>query len=791
MSNLVVKFAVYGALPGGASTNAEAFDVTQKLQTLINASGGIVACNNNNFGDPAFGNDKHFGALVTRNGTDFYFACDEGQKIDFNAATSDLDSVAGQDWRGVTATDWLGTDSGADELVAVRAAHAPHRADLFVYGNPYHRVQRDTGLAGMEAEFDQTSVAPGDVASSLAAVHANTVNWTMNVPGAYSQLVDFLEATKSSCVDGRQLRVLATLIPPAAVDNGDPCQKPEDSPRTAMHELSFFKPNATPAALCKDYIGWAEVFGRLAQQYPHFVGVQVDDFMNHPEAFPEEEVAEVQSKMRTQAPWMSFLAETYSDTLTVPDIARTVDTLVFYFRNNMHGQCIDGACGENSVWNVPAEIAYVSSFLPAGRKLQVGTYWGTLGHSPPLEGMLRYDFDLMRLIRNFPGLGGTIAYPLVPRDGSTCTELNFTGSKFCILQRLYGSTERPVTHTDLTALSRAPAAAGEPFGYLYAAQGVQNIAYRGTDGHAHELWRTSTGIGTSDLTALAGAPVVVGDVRAYVYNAAGTQNVVYRGTDNNIHGLYWTTGAVGHDNLTALAHAPLAAGSPYPYIYAAANTQNVLYRGTDGHVHGLYWTTGAVGHDDLSGLAHATNAAGNPFAYIYDAFGIQNAMYRGTDGHLHDLYWSTGAVGNDDLTSLALAPLPQADARAYISSNDNLQHAIYGGTDKHVHELYWSTGAVGHDDLTNATHAPAPAASATPNAFFVASDGTHHVIYRDALSHIRELSWTTGGVADDDLTGLTGAPLAAGDPSAYVVPSDGSRHVVYRSADGHIHELLH
>lgn len=671
-------------------------------------------------------------------------------------------------------------------------------------GNPYHRVQRDTGLAGMKAEFDQSSVAPGDVASSLAAVHANTVNWTMNVPGAYIQLVEFLEATKSNCVDGRQLRVLATLLPPDAVDNGDLCQKPEDSPRTAMHELYFFKPNATPAALCKDYIGWAEVFGRLAQQYPQFVAVQVDDFMNHPEKFSEEEVAEVQSKMRTQAPWMSFLAETYSDRLTVPDIARTVDTLVFYFRNDTHYRsdrsCIDGTCGENSVWNAPVEIAYVSSFLPAGRKLQVGTYWDTLGSSPPLAGTARYDFDLMRLLRNFPDLGGTTAYPVVGPDGSTCTEFNFTSSKYCILQRLYGGTQRPVTHTDPTALSGAPAAAGEPFGYLYAAHGVQNIAYRGTDGHAYELWRTSTGIGTSDLTLLAGAPAVVGDVRAYVYDAAGTQNVVYRGTDNNVHGLYWTTGAVGHDNLTALAHAPFAAGAPYPYVFAAANTQNVLYRGTDGHVHGLYWTTGAVGHDDLSGLAHATNAAGDPFAYIYYAFGMQNAMYRGTDGHLHDLYWSFGAVSNDDLTSLSHAPAPGADARAYISTNDNLQHAIYGGADGHVHELYWSTGAVGHDDLTNDTHAPAPARAgfapfqttpATPSAFFVVSDGTQHVVYRDTLGHIRELSWTTGGVADDDLTGLTGAPLAAGDPSTYLVPSDGSRHVIYRSADGHIHELVH
>lgn len=84
MPNLVVKFAVYGALPGGNSNMAQAFDVSEELQTRINQNAGIVQCNNNSFGDPSFGNDKHFGALVTRDNDDLYFACNEGQTIDFN-----------------------------------------------------------------------------------------------------------------------------------------------------------------------------------------------------------------------------------------------------------------------------------------------------------------------------------------------------------------------------------------------------------------------------------------------------------------------------------------------------------------------------------------------------------------------------------------------------------------------------------------------------------------------------------------------------------------------------------
>jgi hypothetical protein len=84
MANLFVRNAVYGALPDGDGTNAQAFDVTSALQTLIDLHAGVVSCDNNSFGDPAQGFNKHFGAVVNRDGTDFSFACDEGQTIDFN-----------------------------------------------------------------------------------------------------------------------------------------------------------------------------------------------------------------------------------------------------------------------------------------------------------------------------------------------------------------------------------------------------------------------------------------------------------------------------------------------------------------------------------------------------------------------------------------------------------------------------------------------------------------------------------------------------------------------------------
>jgi hypothetical protein len=82
-SEYVVKFAVYGGLGYDDPSFDGALDVTAALQAALNNNGSVVAIGNELFGDPDYDNTKHFAAVVGRGGTDFHFACQEGQTIDF------------------------------------------------------------------------------------------------------------------------------------------------------------------------------------------------------------------------------------------------------------------------------------------------------------------------------------------------------------------------------------------------------------------------------------------------------------------------------------------------------------------------------------------------------------------------------------------------------------------------------------------------------------------------------------------------------------------------------------
>lgn len=84
MSALQVQTAVYGALNGGNENKSQAVDVSNALQAAIDQNDGIVTINNANMGgDPSKGNGKHFAAIVALDGVNHYFACKEGQTIDF------------------------------------------------------------------------------------------------------------------------------------------------------------------------------------------------------------------------------------------------------------------------------------------------------------------------------------------------------------------------------------------------------------------------------------------------------------------------------------------------------------------------------------------------------------------------------------------------------------------------------------------------------------------------------------------------------------------------------------
>lgn len=84
MSDLKVKFAVWGASVNGDPLNDRAGDISGRLQDLIERTGGKVQFTTGNFDDTCLGYGKHFAGIVIRNNKEHYFACAENQTIDFN-----------------------------------------------------------------------------------------------------------------------------------------------------------------------------------------------------------------------------------------------------------------------------------------------------------------------------------------------------------------------------------------------------------------------------------------------------------------------------------------------------------------------------------------------------------------------------------------------------------------------------------------------------------------------------------------------------------------------------------
>lgn len=85
MSDYKVKFAVWGAIPNGDAKKDEAGDISEMLQAILNSRGSVVKFTTDNFHDTAKGHEKHFAGIVARDGADHYFACAEGQSIDFSS----------------------------------------------------------------------------------------------------------------------------------------------------------------------------------------------------------------------------------------------------------------------------------------------------------------------------------------------------------------------------------------------------------------------------------------------------------------------------------------------------------------------------------------------------------------------------------------------------------------------------------------------------------------------------------------------------------------------------------
>ncbi len=223
---------------------------------------------------------------------------------------------------------------------------------------------------------------------------------------------------------------------------------------------------------------------------------------------------------------------------------------------------------------------------------------------------------------------------------------------------------------DLTAETGALPAAGDPAGYVFDAYSNQHVIYRAGNGHIHELWWDAAGgWHDGDLTAVTGAPSAAGDPAAYVFDAEGTQHVIFREGNGHIHEMWWDPSGGWHDgDLTAAMGAPSAAGDPAAYVFDAEGSQHVIYRAGDGHLFELWWTAWQGGAGDLTATAGAAPPAGDPAGYVFSAEGTQHVVYRSADGHLHEMWWKPGAGCQDgDLTVAARPPKPNAPANLKLT----------------------------------------------------------------------------------------------------------------------------
>jgi hypothetical protein len=356
-------------------------------------------------------------------------------------------------------------------------------------------------------------------------------------------------------------------------------------------------------------------------------------------------------------------------------------------------------------------------------------------------------------------------------------------------------------HNDLTSRTGAPDApifSGDPFGYVFAAQGTQHVIYRSGDGHIHELWWGADGWHHNDLTSLTAAPVAASDPSGYVFAAQGTQHVIYRSLDGHLHEL-WSDADGWHYGVVT---GPTAQSKPSGYMFDAQGTQHVVYLGGNRHMHELWWgTDNSVHHDDLTSASGAPDAlGGDPSGYVFAAEGTQHVIYNVYEngGHLIELWWGAdNRVHQGDLTSVSGAPNATSNPSGYVFVAQGTQHVVYRGVDGHVHELLWGTDpGVHHNDLTSLTGAPNALQSDPSERHFLGHpsayvfDATQHVVYRGVDDHIHELWWAADVWHHNDLTvAAGGSPSPAGNPSGYLFAAQGTQHVVYLGHDRHIHEL--
>jgi hypothetical protein len=225
-----------------------------------------------------------------------------------------------------------------------------------------------------------------------------------------------------------------------------------------------------------------------------------------------------------------------------------------------------------------------------------------------------------------------------------------------VYDSLYHYYPTPPGFGNLTSLTGAPKADGDPSAYTRS-DGIFSVVYRGQtsrtlDGHVYELYLDG-GWSVGDLTALTGAPGATGNPSGY-QRSDSVDSVVYRGTNGHIYELYLKR--VGREkswrfgDLTEQTGAPTASGSPVGYV-RSDGINSVVYRGYDGHINEIYLSDGAWNYVDITAAAGAPNAASSPDGFEgLEDIGVNRVVYRGSDNNVYELYLYGGEWSFENLT---------------------------------------------------------------------------------------------------------------------------------------------
>jgi hypothetical protein len=355
----------------------------------------------------------------------------------------------------------------------------------------------------------------------------------------------------------------------------------------------------------------------------------------------------------------------------------------------------------------------------------------------------------------------------------------------------------------------APKAAGAPSGAAIGA--TTSIVYRDGNGHMQNLFMDGSGQRSLlDLSTLTGARKASGDPFTYVEASPNNLVILYRGDDNHVHSIYWGPGTswFGSDDAHVLAGVgddKNAAGDPVGWI-APGDMGHLVYRGGDNHLH-VMWSPvggGPVGYADLTQAArdnghNAPDAVGNPSAYV-NSLGTNIVVYHANDGNIWDLYWAgADAVVAENITGFTGSPAAAGDPFVYYIAAYDLNQIVYREVSGRLIELFWQGAAA--TTAWNVSDAAAPSippnssggySQVDPVAFYSAATNTKHVIYQ-LNGYMKELYWTLGTLAprykDLTIAGLAPALLEYFvRPGAFVAGQ--AVHIPFRGTDDHIYEIV-